>query len=184
MDPELKLRYQDLLELPDDGRRHELIDGEHYVTPSPNRAHQRAVGNLHVLLRASLEAPPCGEVYLAPFDVLFSDEDVVEPDLLYVSNERAHVVTDDNVKGSPDLVVEVLSPSTRRRDEKLKRRLYERYDVSEYWIVDTDLERIKVFRRSPDGALALAAELDRDRGDVLSTPLLPGLRAGLERVFG
>jgi Uma2 family endonuclease len=79
--------------------------------------------------------------------------------------------------------LEVLSPSTRRRDEKLKRRLYERFDVAEYWIVDTDLETLKVFRRSESGGLTRVAELDRERGDVLTTPLLPALRAPLDKVF-
>src|SRR6185503_4736947 len=86
--PSVKLTYDDFLLFPDDGQRHELIDGEHYVTPSPSRVHQRIVGNLHFALRSYLEAHPIGEIFLAPFDVVFSDFDVVEPDLLYVSNER------------------------------------------------------------------------------------------------
>ncbi len=183
MNPEVKLRYEDLVALPDDGRRHELIGGELYLPPSPNRAHQKAVGNLYVILRAWLATAACGEVYLAPFDVVFSDEDVVEPDLLYVSAERASILTDANVQGSPDLVIEVLSPGTRRRDEKVKRLLYEKFDVTEYWIVDTDLQMVKVFRRAPSGTLERVAELDADRGDVLTSPSLPGLKAPLAPIF-
>jgi hypothetical protein len=93
-----KLTYDDFLLFPDDGKRHELIDGEHYVTPSPNTKHQRVSGNVYFLIRAWLEARPLGQVYYAPYDVVFSRFDVVEPDLLYLSNERAaEVVTAKHV---------------------------------------------------------------------------------------
>ena len=84
----MKLTYDDFLLFPDDGKRHELIDGEHYVTPSPNTKHQRVSGNLHFLIRAWLEDHPIGQIFHAPFDVVFTKFDVVEPDLLYISNER------------------------------------------------------------------------------------------------
>src|SRR5471030_1346050 len=87
--PGVKLTYEDFLLFPDDGQRHELIDGEHYVTPCPITKHQRVSGNLHWLLRSYLEVHPIGEVFYAPFDVIFSDFDVVEPDLLYLSKARA-----------------------------------------------------------------------------------------------
>ena len=131
----IKLTYDDFLLFPDDGKRHELIDGEHYVTPSPNTKHQRVSGNLHFLMRAWLEEHPIGQVFYAPFDVVFSRFDVVEPDLLYVSNERMkEIVTAQHVTGAPDIVVEIGSPGTRKRDETIKRRLYERSGVSEYWV--------------------------------------------------
>src|SRR5438132_1781953 len=81
----VKLTYDDFVLFPDDGKRHELIDGEHYVTPCPNLGHQAILGNLHFLMRAWLESHPVGRVLLSPFDVVFSKWDVVEPDLLYVS---------------------------------------------------------------------------------------------------
>jgi len=97
---------------------------------------------------------------VAPFDVVFSDLDVVEPDLLYVSRERRHVVTEAHVQGPPDLVVEVLSPGTRKTDELTKRKPYERFGVAEYWVVDPELETIKIYRREPvGGAFARLAEL-------------------------
>ncbi len=130
--PRVKLTYDDFVRFPDDGMRHELIDGEHYVTPSPNTSHQRVVGQLHGLIWTYLRTRPVGEVFTAPFDVVFSNVDVVEPDLLFVSKERASVLTQANVQGSPDLVVEVRSPSTGRRDETIKLSLYERAGVSEY----------------------------------------------------
>ena len=85
----VKLTYDDFVLFPDDGKRHELIDGEHYVTPSPSTRHQRIVGNLHLLIGAWLEERPVGQIFLPPYDVVFSEFDVVEPDLLYLSNERA-----------------------------------------------------------------------------------------------
>ncbi|HZI79323.1 MAG TPA: Uma2 family endonuclease, partial [Vicinamibacterales bacterium] len=114
----VKLTYDDFVLFPDDGLRHELIDGEHYVTPSPNTKHQLVLSNLHELIKPWLRTHAIGRVFFAPFDVVFSEINVVEPDLLYMSNERAaHILTDDNVQGVPELVVEVGSPSTRRRDE-------------------------------------------------------------------
>ena len=132
--PRVRLTYDDFLLFPDDGKRHELIDGEHYVTPSPNMRHQGISGNLYFILRGWLEQYPIGRIFYAPFDVVFTQFDVVEPDLLYVSNARAaRVLTAKHVTGAPELVVEIGSPGTRKRDETIKRRLYERSGVSEYW---------------------------------------------------
>jgi len=114
--PGVKLTHDDFLLFPDDGRRHELIDGEHYVTPSPVTRHQRIVGNLFFALRIHLETHPVGEVIGFPLDVILSKHDVVEPDLLYVAKERRDSIFKDWARGAPDLVVEIGSPSTRRRD--------------------------------------------------------------------
>src|SRR2546423_10367726 len=111
---DVKLTYDDFVLVPDDGKRHELIDGEHYVTPSPNQSHQQILGDLHGFLWTFLESHPVGRVFLAPFDVVFSRFDVVEPDLMYVSKQTAaRVLTPQNVQGAPDLVVEIGSPGTR-----------------------------------------------------------------------
>jgi len=101
----VKLTYDDFLLFPDDGKRHELIDGEHFVTPSPNTKHQRVSRKLLVLIDNWLREHPIGEVFDAPFDVVFSQFDVVEPDLLFISKERASVLTDANVQGAPDLLL-------------------------------------------------------------------------------
>jgi Uma2 family endonuclease len=113
---------------------------------------------------------------------VFSELDVVEPDLLFVSRERATVLTEKNVQGAPDLVVEVGSPGTRRRDEKTKLQLYERFGVQEYWVVDPDLDAIKVYRLV-DGRYQRATELTLAADDVLRTPLLPGLELALADIF-
>jgi Uma2 family endonuclease len=181
--PGLKLTYDDFVLFPDDGKRHELIDGEHYVTPSPNTRHQQISLNLTLLIGSWLETHPVGRVFYAPFDVVFSHVDVVEPDLLYLSNERAAaVITPLHVRGVPELVVEIGSPGTRKRDETIKRRLYERSGVTEYWVVDPETDVVRVYRRERD-AFSRAIELSREGGDVLTTTLLPGLEMPLARIF-
>ena len=178
-----KLTYDDFVLFPDDGMRHELIDGEHYVTPSPNRIHQEIIGRLHLLIGSWLQTRAIGRLYLAPFDVVMSRFDVVEPDLLYMSNGRAaRVLTDANVQGVPELVIEVGSPSTRKRDETIKRRLYERSGVSEYWFVDPELDVVRVYRAGSKG-FERQVEVSREAGDVLSASLLPGLELPLARIF-
>jgi len=181
--PGVKLTYDDFVLFPDDGKRHELIDGEHFVTPSPTLKHQKVLGNLHLLIGNWLEQQPIGQIYLAPFDVVFSTFDVVEPDLLYMSNERAAaVLTEANVEGAPELVIEIGSPSTRQRDETIKRRLYERAGVSEYWFVDPEIDVVRVYRRHAEG-FARPLELSAEAGDTLTTPLVSGLSLPLSRIF-
>ena len=180
--PSVKFTYEDFLNFPNDGKRHEIIEGEHYVTPSPNTKHQTVSLNLTLLLGTYLKHHPIGRVFAAPFDVIFSDLDIVEPDLLYISRERAGILTDKHVRGSPDLVVEIASPGTRKTDEVTKRKLYERFDVREYWVVDPELDAIKVYRRD-DGIFARAAELTAEAGDILTTPLLPEFSVSLADLF-
>ena len=178
----VKLTYDDFVLFPDDGKRHELIDGEHYVTPSPNLKHQAISRNMVASIWSYLRQHPVGRVYTAPLDVVFSHFDVVEPDLLFVAESRREVLTAANVQGSPDLVVEIGSPGTRRRDEKLKHQLYERFGVSEYWVVDPDIDVVRVYRLS-DGTYVRVEELSLDRDDVLTTPLFPGFELPLGVVF-
>jgi Uma2 family endonuclease len=181
--PGVKLTYDDFVQFPDDGLRHELIDGEHYVTPSPNTKHQAVSLRLTLLIGNWLESNPIGRLFYAPFDVVFSNFDVVEPDLLYLSNARAaDALTPQHVRGVPELVIEIGSPGTRKRDETVKRRLYERTGVSEYWVVDPEIDAIRIYRREGDG-FADVVELSADAGDVLTTPLLPGLEIPLTRVL-
>ncbi len=178
----VKFTYEDYLLFPEDGRRHELIGGEHYVTPSPNRKHQTILANLHRILGNYVHERRMGELFFAPFDTIFSDLDVVQPDMLFVSAQRLSIVTDKNIQGAPDLVVEVLSETTRRADEITKRKLYEQYGVGEYWVVDPELETIKIYRASDQGYVR-AAELSRETGATLTSPLFPGLKLRLDEVF-
>jgi Uma2 family endonuclease len=181
--PVVKLTYDDFLRFPEDGKRHELIVGEHHVTPYPNLRHQRILGNLFEAFRLYLREHPGGEVFCAPLDVVLSDVDVVAPDLLYVSGERAKdVLTPEHVRGAPDLVIEIMSKGTRRRDETTKRRLYERAGVNEYWAVEPIVGAIRIYRRSGT-EFTSAIELHRDAADSIETPLLPGLVIGLRAIF-
>jgi Uma2 family endonuclease len=181
--PGQKLTYDDFLLFPDDGKRHELIDGEHCVAASPNLRHQRIVGNVFAAIDGWLQRHPVGRVYLSPVDVVLSKLDVVVPDLLYASNERlAQVATPQNLRGAPNLVAEIGSAGTRRRDETIKRALYERSGVDEYWVVDPEAEVVRVYRREA-GRFRRATELSNDAGDVLTTPLLPGLELPLSQIF-
>lgn len=178
----VRLTYDDFVQFPEDGKRHELIDGEHVVTPSPNMKHQAVLRNLAGLVWSYLRTHKVGQVFFAPFDVVLSDCDVVEPDLLFVSKERqSQILTAANVQGAPDLVVEIGSPSTRRRDEIVKRRLYEQFGVAEYWVVDPELDEIKVYRRADD-RFERVALLSAEQGDVLTSPLFPGLELPLTDV--
>jgi Uma2 family endonuclease len=179
----VKLTYDDFLLFPDDGKRHELIDGEHYVTPSPNTRHQRISGKLTWALQQHLESHPVGELFYAPLDIVLSAHDVVEPDLFYISHERAaKVLTPQHARGASELVIEIASKGTRQRDETIKRRLYEREGVADYWVVDPEVDAIRVYRRAGD-RFDRAVELTCERNDVLTTPLLPGLEVVLTRIF-
>jgi Uma2 family endonuclease len=176
-----KMTYEDLLLLPEDGLRHEIIDGEHYVNASPLEKHQRVSHNLIVEIGIYLRKHPVGRLYHAPFDVVFSRYDVVEPDLMFISNERRAIITSRNVQGSPDLLVEILSPSNTRYDEVTKRALYERTGVAEYWIVDPVRDAVRVFRRNAEGRYEIAANLSRN--ETLTSPLFPTLEIQLDEIF-
>jgi Uma2 family endonuclease len=177
----VRLTYDDFLLFPDDGMRHELIDGEHYVTPSPNTKHQTVSMTLAVLIGGWLERNPIGRIYHAPFDVVFSRFDVVEPDLPYLSNDRAaDVLTPQHVRGAPDLSSRSARQARIARDET-KRALYERMGVTECWFVDPEIDVVGVYGRSANGSLARWSS--RETNDVLTTSLLPGLELPLARLF-
>lgn len=180
--PDSRLTYDDFLLFPDDGQRHELIGGEHYVTPSPNRRHQQLLGRLYLAVANHLPAHPAlGEVYFAPFDVVFSRWDVVEPDLIFVAGDQLAILTEKNIVGAPALVVEIASPSTRRRDKELKRRLFEAQGVREYWMVDPDHGTVTVDRLDETGTFTTTGVLGVEA--VLSTPLIPGWSLPLNQLF-
>jgi len=177
-----KLTYEDLALYPEDGKRHELIDGVHFVTPSPNTRHQVIAFNLTLAVGELVRRHRLGRLFFAPFDVVLSPHDVVEPDLIFVSASRAEVLTAAHAVAAPDLVIEILSPSTRRRDEVLKRDLYEARGVAEYWLVDPEAETVKVLRRAGErfGRPRLLSLRD---GDVIESAVIPGLELPLATVF-
>ncbi len=179
-----RLTYDDFLLFPDDGKRHELINGVHYVTPSPRLRHQDLVGRLYVAITARLvEHPTAGRVFLSPVDVVLSFHDIVVPDLIFIAGDQTGIMTEKNIQGAPALVVEVLSKSTRKRDTQIKRRLFEQVGVREYWLVDPELDTVQVFRPTAEGRLARVEELTAEDGGTLATPLLPGCGIDIRALF-
>lgn len=188
--PDDFLTYEDYCALPDDGRRHEILGGIHHESPAPFSLHQLIVTRLFRLLLPLLDVETGGELITAPFDVVLGEHDVVQPDLVWISAERLDRLCRKNLQGAPDLVVEILSPSTHRIDEKIKKLLYESHDVREYWIVDPDLETVRLFEREPGGVdsqgfgrFAPPRELDAEHGDRLSSALFPALDADVADLF-
>ena len=175
--------YEEFMALPEGGPvRYEIIDGDLCMTPAPSPRHQEISGNLFEIIRHFLRTNPLGKVYAAPVDVVFSQEppQVVEPDLVFVATEHLSLITEKNLQGVPDLLVEILSPTTSLRDRREKLALYERFGVPEYWIVDPERTTIQVFRLSGE---RYAEALEFGLGDRLETPLLPGLSIPLSEVF-
>lgn len=179
----IKLSYEDYLDFPEDGDRHELVEGDHVVTPAPNTRHQLIHANLFRVLESFAHARGLGRVLSAPTDVVLSEHDVVQPDLLFVATGHLDRLAEAYLDGPPDLVVEIVSEATRRRDEVLKRHLYERHGVEEYWLVDPVVEAVKLFRRTEDGRFERRPELTLEADDTLTSPLLAGLEIPLREIF-
>src|SRR6266853_231556 len=150
----IKMTYLDLLRLPEDLLRHELIEGEHFVSAAPTLRHQRVAFKLAFAISAFVQPRALGEVFMAPVDVLFSQFDVVEPDVLYVSETNARRLRERYVEGAPDLAIEVLSPSSVRIDKVRKLRLYEKHGVREYWLADPAADTLEVYCLTAGGRLA------------------------------
>ena len=176
------LTYEDLLEMfpEEDLVRRELIDGELFVTPSPTYRHQQVVARLLVLLAAQAKAHG-GEALAGPFDIKLSERDVVEPDVLFFREETRARIEQRFAPVAPDLVVEVSSPSTRSRDLRQKRDLYEQHGASEYWFVDLESDRVEVYRLL-EGRFAGPTLVDR--GQILESSVLPGFSVRVEEILG
>ena len=178
--PVVKLTWEDYRTTPDD-QRYELLDGDLMMVPAPNLKHQRVQGNLYYHLRRFISEHELGELLPAPCDVVLSDTNVVQPDLLFVSRERRHLLSGgENVRGAPDLVIEILSPSTTDKDRGVKHELYGRFGVTEYWLVDPLAETISIHRQR---AGVLAATRTFGRKQTLRSPLLAGLELQLDDIF-
>jgi Uma2 family endonuclease len=175
--PRAKLGYAEYCCYPDDGRRHEIIDGDHYVNPAPSTYHQTVSRRLQHQLYTQIELQGRGVVYNAPVDVQLTDHDIVQPDLVVVLAARTRMITPTKIKGVPDLVVEILSPSTASNDLALKRQLYERTGVAEYWIADPDNHTLTQLVLV-DGRYA-----DRPAGDEVRLSVLEGVSVRLAEVW-
>lgn len=174
------MTYDDLIQMPDDRQRYEIIEGELEVTAAPSESHQTAVTNLAAILVPHVRRRRLGRLYVAPFDVYFSNVSTVEPDLLFVSAERLGIITHRYVQGAPDLVVEVLSPSTRGTDQVAKMQLYARYGVRNYWIFDPDTRQATAFALGPNGYDVAAAAKGEE---VFAAPPFEDLEIPLAEVW-
>ena len=174
------LTYEDLLEMPDDRNRYEIIDGHLEVTPAPSPDHQTVVLNLGSALMRHAKEHRLGRVFIAPCDVFFTDFNVVEPDIFFVSSSRGSMVESRLIRGAPNLVVEVLSPSTSRRDRTAKRQLYAQFGVSDYWLVDPIARKVEIYVLE-NGAYALSEVLDSM--GTLRPRLFPDLEIRISEVW-
>lgn len=175
------LTVHDYMQLPaDSGKKTELIEGDLFMSPSPNRFHQKILGRLFGPLWNYLQANPIGEVYAAPFDVTLTNLNVYQPDLCYFSQSRYTSLTEHGADGAPDLVVEILSPSSAKHDLGMKKEIYARTGVEEFWSVDPVKRTITVFQLGESSTAPRATLVE---GKTLATPLLPGLKIKVRDVF-
>ena len=172
-----KLRYEDYAKIPEDGQRHEIIDGVHSVNPAPSTQHQHVSKRLQYQLFTKIELQGLGVLYNAPIDVQLSEFDIVQPDLVIVLNENIRRITPTKINVAPHLVVEILSPSTSGNDRTLKKDLYERSGVCEYWIVDPFEQQVEqwVLR---DGKYLLAP-----RSNLIQLTFVSGIEVDFETVW-
>ncbi len=175
----IKFTYEDYCNAPED-KRYELHDGDLVVVPSPKEQHQRSSLDLATELILFARRTGLGRVYIAPFDIVFSNHDVVQPDVIFVSNDRLDIITPDNIQGAPDLVIEVLLPSTGHRDRTFKRALYARHGVREFWLVDTDTRTIEVLQLDEEGYQTVGTY---SVGQTLTSPTLAGFGLNIDDLF-
>jgi Uma2 family endonuclease len=173
------LSYEDLLRMPEDGYRYEIIGGELFVSASPNKKHQWTSGRLYGTLFNHVIENDVGEVYHAPVDVRLSPHDIVVPDLIFITRDRRGIYGDQVVEGAPDLVVEILSPSTRTRDLGLKLALYARVGVREYWVADPDARTLVIYALTNEGGYRLIEPVN----GIIRSTVLPDLEIDLDFVF-
>ena len=180
LNTKIKFTYKDYKSLPEsETKRYELLEGELIMVPSPNEYHQRISGRLEFILRAFVEDKNLGRVYYAPLDVHLG-EDVVQPDILFISKERCQIITKEEIRGGPDLVIEILSPATAERDCTYKKTLYARHGVREYWIVDPEEKTVEVMTLGKAG-FEICGTYGKTK--TLKSPILPDLTINLSEVF-
>ncbi len=175
-----KFTYEDLQHIPPDRNHCEIVDGELFVTPAPNILHQTIVGNLFAELQQHVRKHRLGRVFVAPCDVVLSSAIVLEPDIIFVSQSRLHIVSEKNLSGPPDLVVEVLSESTAQLDREIKPKQYALYGLSEFWRIEPSAKTVEIFRLK-EGEYELAARLGF--GGTLTSLLFPGLRPSVSSLW-
>ena len=175
----IKFTYQDYLLLPED-KRYEIIEGELFMVPAPTPYHQNVSKNLFLLLDNYVEDRNLGKVYYAPIDVILSNENIVQPDILFISKERLSIIGQKNIQGAPDLVIEILSPGTAEKDKILKRKLYARFGVKEFWLVDGKKKEIEVLSLQEEGFKKIGTYTGEE---ILVSPRWQDIRIPVNEVF-
>ena len=176
----LPYTYREYALLPDDGKRYEIVDGDLYVSPAPTPLHQTVSRRLQHQLMSQLEDTGRAYVFNAPIDLILDDTTTVQPDLVLVSMEQRHVISERGIEGPPSIVVEILSPSTSSNDRVLKRLAYARHQIPEYWIVDPAGGEVETYRLGEDG-YALSACLGPS--DTLTSQLFEEIAIPLGPIF-
>lgn len=178
--PKVRFKAEHIWQAPDDDKRYEVIDGDLFVTPAPSWSHQRVVHKLDFLLSSWIFAHNLGEITEAPTGVVLDPETGVEPDLLYIARERVDIISQRGVEGPPDLVVEVLSPSTEARDRGIKMARYAAAGIAHYWLVNVEAQTLEAYELGergyePGGAYG--------RGAAFEPKLFPGLRIAIDDLW-
>lgn len=171
--------YNDYLRL-DDDTRYEIIEGALEVVPAPTLEHQGIVGELYTAFRSYVFEHACGKVYVSPVDIVLSDRNIVQPDVVFVAAARAEILHPRAIMGAPDLAVEIISPSSTSRDRVVKRKLYERFGVKEYWLVDPASRSIEVCALEAQGYRLVA---HATVSGTVSSLILPGFLIDITQVF-
>lgn len=176
------LTYDDYLRLPNDGKRYEILEGEIFVSPSPVTKHQIISANLLSVLHQYVHRHKLGQVLAAPMDVVLSRTNVVQPDLLFVSNDRKKIITEKNIQGAPDLLVEILSETSAEQDRTAKKQIYARHGVKEYWLIDPDTETLEVYKlEAKTRTFQHTATYQSD--EAFQSTLFPGLKIKLSELW-
>jgi Uma2 family endonuclease len=178
--PQGEWTYADYLHQPDNGYRYEVLAGDLHMSPAPSSRHQWAVSVILLAIGGFLKQEGLGRVFTSPFDVKLSEETLVQPDVVVVLNDRAQIIVEHGIEGSPDLLVEVLSPSTEVTDRRKKFDIYLRHGIREYWIVDLSAKTVEVYVLRTDN-YALLAKFER--GQMLTSEVLPGFALDTTEVF-
>ena len=173
--------YDDYLTLPDDLNTYEIIEGELYMTPAPTTKHQKITRNLFRILDQYVSQQHSGEVLFSPIDVVLAPLNVVQPDIVYISKENLSIITEKNIQGAPDLVIEILSPGTIQKDRITKMKVYAKHGIKHLWLIDPDNQTLEAFeldrRKTYRVINALAGKED------FTPPLFKGLTIRLKEVW-
>jgi len=164
-----------------EGAPYQLIEGELVMTPSPTTFHQIISGNINERIRVFVKEKSAGLVLYAPIDIYLDDDNVFQPDIVFISKQRQKFIKDDGIHGAPDIVVEILSPSTAYYDIKKKYRIYEKFGVKEYWIVDPDMKSVELYSLTEQGKFLLSANLSEQ--GIIKSAILNGFEVTLEDIF-